>query len=264
VKPLVTSNPWDALRQFTRARIALGRAGDSLPTTALLEFGLAHAQARDAVHQALDVSGVLAQLDSAGFRHVRVHSAAADRTAYLRRPDWGRILDDESRQSLATARAEWDRTAPGNPDAAFVIADGLSARAAATQAISLLAAVLPLLSGWRIAPIVVAEQARVALGDEIGVILGAAQVVMLIGERPGLSSPDSMGIYLTFAPRAGRTDAERNCISNVRPEGLRPHAAAGKLAYLLHRARQLGQSGIELKDESDAPVQLAGDEQDGV
>jgi len=248
VKPLVVTNPWDTLRRFTSARIALGRVGDSLPTDALLAFGLAHAQARDAVHLPLDQKALQAQLEAAGYPALAVHSAAGDRAAYLRRPDWGRRLNDPSRERLVAA-AQNVRAAP---DVAFVIGDGLSARAVAAHAVPLVQAVTPKLAEWRIAPIVIAEQARVALGDEVGELLRATQVVVLIGERPGLSSPDSLGVYLTYGPRIGRTDAERNCISNVRPEGLGYAAAAHKLAYLLHAARRLGQTGIALKDESGA------------
>lgn len=246
MKPLIEANPWQHLRRFTRARIALGRTGHSLPTTALLEFGLAHAQARDAVHEPLNLQAMLERLTSAGFESVAVHSAATDRHQYLRRPDFGRRLDDASRKRLQAL-------GPKGPDVAFVIADGLSSFAPARHAVPLLQTLRPNLVGWNVGPIVVAEQARVALGDDIGELLAAQQVVMLIGERPGLSSPDSLGLYLTYAPRAGRTDAERNCISNVRPEGLSYAAAAHKLFYLMSNARQLQLSGVALKDDSDPP-----------
>ncbi|AQV96260.1 ethanolamine ammonia-lyase [Cupriavidus necator] len=241
----VDDDPWQRLRRFTRARIALGRTGHSQTTDAVLAFGLAHAQARDAVHLPLDVGAVTAALDAAAVPNVAVHSAAPDRADYLRRPDLGRRLDDASRERLAAARP---REAP---DVVFVMADGLSALATQTHALPLLDATRQRLpQGWRIGPVVVAEQSRVALGDEIGEILGARQVVMLIGERPGLSSPDSLGIYLTYAPRTGRTDAERNCISNVRPEGLPYAQAADRLAFLLRGAAALGRSGVDLKDDS--------------
>ncbi|MBL8482156.1 MAG: ethanolamine ammonia-lyase subunit EutC, partial [Rhodocyclaceae bacterium] len=218
----VLHDAWTELRRYTRARIALGRAGNSLPTDAVLGFSLAHAQARDAVHMPFPREALLAALAAAGLDALTVHSAAADRAQYLRRPDWGRVLDEASRALLAARRPAV------TPDVAFVIADGLSATASA-HALPLLQILLPRLEGWRIAPMVLAEQARVALGDEIGALLGAQQVVMLIGERPGLSSPDSLGIYLTYAPRPGRVDAERNCISNVRPEGLSYAQAAHTL-----------------------------------
>ncbi|SMG36728.1 ethanolamine ammonia-lyase subunit EutC [Paraburkholderia susongensis] len=237
-------DPWNALRRFTQARIALGRAGNSLPTAPLLAFNLAHAQARDAVHHPLDADALHAQLRAHGFSTLDVHSAAPDREHYLRRPDLGRRLSDESRAALAQMPKE-------SSDVVFVIGDGLSAFAASKQAVPLLQAVRPKLADWRLGPVVVARQARVALGDEIGEWLGAKIVVMLIGERPGLSSPDSLGIYITYAPKTGCSDAQRNCISNVRPEGLDYPQAAHKLHYLLMQARKLGLTGVGLKDDSD-------------
>ncbi|SPS01342.1 ethanolamine ammonia-lyase subunit EutC [Cupriavidus taiwanensis] len=246
------ADPWQRLRRFTRARIALGRTGHSQPTDAVLAFGLAHAQARDAVHLALEVGAVTAALDAAGLAHAAVHSAAPDREHYLRRPDLGRRLDEASRARLDAMRPQQA------PDVVFVIADGLSALATQRHALPLLQAARQRLpQGWQIGPVVVAEQSRVALGDEIGERLGARQAVMLIGERPGLSSPDSLGIYLTHAPRVGRTDAERNCISNVRPEGLSYAQAAERLVFLLRGAAALGRSGVDLKDDS-APALPAG------
>jgi ethanolamine ammonia-lyase small subunit len=238
-------NPWNALRQFTNARIALGRAGNSLPTAPLLAFNLSHAQARDAVHHPLDTDALHEQLRAQNFKTLDVHSAAPDREHYLRRPDLGRRLSEESRVALAAVPND-------SPEVVFVIGDGLSAFAASKQSIPLLQAVLPRLADWKIGPIVVARQARVALGDEIGELLNAKLVVMLIGERPGLSSPDSLGIYLTYAPKVGCSDAQRNCISNVRPEGLDYPLAAHKLHYLLTHARRLGLTGVGLKDDSDA------------
>lgn len=238
-------DPWHALRRHTSARIALGRSGDSLPTSALLEFGLAHALARDAVHLPLDVAALATELEAAGLPHLAVHSQAGDRSTYLRRPDLGRLLAPDSRASLEKAASS---ATP--PDLAFVIADGLSSLAVTRHALPLLQASLELLPDWSMAPVIIAEQARVALGDAIGQVLGAGTVVVLIGERPGLSSPDSLGIYLTHGPRPGLSDADRNCISNVRPEGLPYAAAARKLAYLLAGARRLGRSGIALKDDS--------------
>ncbi|AJK44642.1 ethanolamine ammonia-lyase subunit EutC [Burkholderia plantarii] len=245
----VEKNPWGALKSFTNARIALGRAGSSLPTAPLLAFNLSHAQARDAVHQPLDADRLRRELEAAGFATLAADSAAPDRQHYLRRPDLGRRLSDPSRAALGAAA-----DGAGQPDLVFVIGDGLSAFAAAKQALPLLNAVRGRLEadGWRLGPVVVARQARVALGDEIGELLRARFVAMLIGERPGLSSPDSLGVYLTHAPRVGCHDAQRNCISNVRPEGL-PHAAAAhKLHYLLTQARRLGLTGVGLKDDSDA------------
>ena len=245
-RPQHPADAWGDLRRFTLARIALGRAGGSLPTRAVLDFSLAHAQARDAVHTPLDTDSLRDALRDAGFgAALQVHSAASGRAQYLRRPDLGRQLDPASRALLAAQHAHVS-------DVAFIVADGLSARAAQQHAVPLLVEARRRLPGWRIATLVVAEQARVALGDEIGALLRARAVVMLIGERPGLSSPDSLGVYLTHAPRVGLSDAERNCISNVRPQGLSYGLAAQKLAYLLTGARRLGRSGVELKDDSDA------------
>ncbi|MBY0300038.1 MAG: ethanolamine ammonia-lyase subunit EutC [Methylobacterium sp.] len=237
---------WRRLAALTPARIGLGRAGSGLPTREVLRFALAHAQARDAVHAALDGDGVRAGLTGLGWAAVTVASAAPDRATYLRRPDLGRRLDEASRERL--------RDAAGAPvDLALVVADGLSARAVHEGAVPVLAALAPAIaaSGWSLAPVAIAEQARVALGDEIGAALRARAVAVLIGERPGLSSPDSLGIYLTFDPRPGRTDAERNCLSNVRQAGLAPDLAAFKLHWLLTQAFARGLTGVALKDESD-------------
>lgn len=255
-KPLVTPAPWDSLRRFTDARIALGRAGHSLPTAAHLDFQLAHAQARDAVHLPLDTLGMAQALkEASGLEVLTLHSAAPDRNTYLQRPDLGRQLNAASRQALQDRMAQ---TPAGEPfDLAFAVADGLSALAIHQNAAPLLAAVLGRLRAdadqpWRIAPIALVQQGRVAVGDEVSQALQARCVVVLIGERPGLSSPDSLGLYLSWAPRVGLTDAQRNCISNVRPTGLQVEAAAAKLHYLLARARSLQLSGVDLKDESAA------------
>ncbi|QGZ66773.1 ethanolamine ammonia-lyase subunit EutC [Paraburkholderia acidisoli] len=245
----VEKNPWDGLKAFTNARIALGRAGNALPTAPLLAFNLSHAQARDAVHQPLDTEALRRALEAEGFATLEVASAAPDRQHYLRRPDLGRCLSEASRAVLAAQPAA---SAEAAPEVVFVVGDGLSAFAAAKQAVPLLKAARTRLDGWRIGPVVIARQARVALGDEIGELLGASLVAMLIGERPGLSSPDSLGIYLTWAPKVGCHDAQRNCISNVRPEGLPHEAAAHKLHYLLTQARRLKLTGVGLKDDSDA------------
>lgn len=245
---LCTPDPWTRLRSLTSARLALGRCGVSLPTAEILHFGLAHAQARDAVHQALDVEALALALKQAGFSSMSVASQAADRGTYLRRPDMGR--------RLATASAEllW-KAAPALPvPLVFVVADGLSSLATCSHALPLLQALLPYFPDLRDTPVVIATQSRVALGDEIGQLLGAELVVVLIGERPGLSSPDSLGIYLTGGPRIGLTDDKRNCISNVRPQGLAYAEAARKLAFLISGARKLGRTGVELKDDSDAPA----------
>ena len=246
---LVQADPWRGLRALTPARIALGRAGSSLPTAAHLDFQLAHARARDAVHQALVLAALGDSLAQAGFRWAPVRSAAGDRIRYLQRPDMGRHLDTASRELLRRT-VEYGETV----DAAFVVADGLSAVAVQRHAVPVLTLLSQRLEAdrWRIAPVIVAEQARVALGDEIGALLYASVVVVLIGERPGLSSPDSLGAYLTWQPRPGRTDAERNCVSNIRPEGLGYEAAAAKLHYLMTEARRRKLSGVALKDEAGA------------
>jgi ethanolamine ammonia-lyase small subunit len=246
---LITRDPWQRLKGFTTARVALGRSGVSLPTSEVLRFGLAHAQARDAVHQPLDIKALRDSLHQAGFTTGAVTSQAESRSAYLRRPDWGRRLDGDGTSLLKEcARPRW----AARPKLAFVVADGLSSLATQTHSLPLLLALEPYIPDIRTLPVVVATQARVALGDEIGQLLGAEQVVVMIGERPGLSSPDSLGLYLTYEPRPGLTDAERNCISNVRPEGLDYPHAARKLAYLIAGARRLGKSGVDLKDDSDS------------
>jgi ethanolamine ammonia-lyase small subunit len=242
----VAAAPWSALRRFTDARIALGRAGASLPTAALLAFDLSHAQARDAVHTPLDTEALKCELDSRMLDSIEVCSAAQSREQYLRRPDLGRVLDAQSEGRLARHVA----TSESRPDLVFVIADGLSSSAAAFHAIPLIERTIARLKGWHVGPIVVATQARVAIGDHIGELMHAGMVAVLIGERPGLSSPASLGVYMTYRPAVGRSDAERNCISNVRPEGLGYDAAAFKLTHLLEAARSRKLTGIGLKDES--------------
>jgi ethanolamine ammonia-lyase small subunit len=245
----VTPDPWAALKAHTPARVALGRAGVSVPTQELLRFGAAHAMARDAVHLPLDAAALCDRLDADGWPTLRVHSAASDRATYLLRPDLGRRLDDAS---LHTLQQQPDAS---GCDLLLVAGDGLSSLALDRHAPPLLTEVrrqAP--AGWRLGPVVVAEQARVALGDPIGEALGAQLVAVLIGERPGLSSPDSLGVYLTWAPRTGRHDAERNCISNIRPEGLPYAQAAHTLWWLAQEARRRQLTGVQLKDESSAPV----------
>jgi ethanolamine ammonia-lyase small subunit len=224
------------LKSFTPARVSLGRTGHSLPTGELLRFQLDHARARDAVYQELD----LAAIALPGRPHLALHSAAGDRATYLRRPDLGRRLSPESRALLTK----------GEYDAAIVIADGLSAPAVHHHAAALLEELMPRLEGWRLAPLTVVRQGRVAIGDEIGEALGARVVAMLIGERPGLTSPDSLGIYLTWDPRPGRTDADRNCISNVRTEGISYRHAAEKLYFLMRESRLRKLSGVALKEDA--------------
>ncbi len=248
------ADPWAALRRHTPARIALGRAGTSLPTHELLRFAAAHADARDAVWVALDEPALASALQAQGWATLPVHSQAPDRTAYLRRPDWGRRLRADSAQRLRQAGA----AATGPVHLAIVLGDGLSARAVQQHAPPLLAALQPLLGAdWRLAPLVIAQQARVALADEVGALLQARLVLMLLGERPGLSAPDSLGAYLTHAPQIGCNDAQRNCVSNIRPEGLPPAQAAQRLAWLLSEALRRRVSGVALKDDS-ASALLAG------
>jgi ethanolamine ammonia-lyase small subunit len=253
----VIANPWHGLRQFTSARIALGRAGISLPTAPQLALQMAHANARDAVHQALDAPGLLQALEDglALCDGQILTSAASNRPTYLQRPDLGRRLDEASRARLVASAG-----ANSPVDLALVLADGLSALALETQALPFLHALLPRLVASRIsiAPLMLVQQGRVAIGDEIGQLLAARVVVVLIGERPGLSSPDSMGCYLTFAPRVGLSDESRNCISNVRCGGLVHEYAAHKLHYLLLEAMRRQLSGVELKDES-AEAQINAD-----
>lgn len=241
------TDAWNGLRRYTPARIALGRSGASLPTAEVLRFGVAHARARDAVHLPFDAAAVRDDLTALDFETIEVESAAPDRATYLRRPDLGRRLAERSRALL-------DALPAGKGEVVFVVADGLSSKAVHSHAAPLLREVRPLFeaAGFAIGPIVLAHQSRVALGDQIGECLRAQAVAVLIGERPGLSSPDSLGVYLTWNPRTGRADAERNCISNVRPEGLGYAEAARKVAWLLSAARSLGATGVVLKDQSDA------------
>ncbi|MFG0380950.1 ethanolamine ammonia-lyase subunit EutC [Pseudomonas sp. zbq_18] len=243
----VITNPWQALRRLTPARIALGRAGTSLPTAAQLDFQHAHAQARDAVHLALDHASLAAGLAEHGHSCLHLRSAAGDRHIYLQRPDLGRRLHPDSAALL--------RQQPQGHDLAIVVADGLSALAVQRHALPFLQRLeeLTAVEGWSLAPIALVEQGRVAVADEIGELLGARMVVILIGERPGLSSPDSLGLYFTWAPRVGLTDAYRNCISNIRLEGLSYGVAAHKLLYLMREACRRQLSGVNLKDEAQVP-----------
>ncbi|MEC3953907.1 ethanolamine ammonia-lyase subunit EutC [Nocardia sp. CDC153] len=278
---------WDSLRRTTQARIGLGRAGDALPTTEVLEFRAAHAAARDAVHNPLDVAALATGVSALGLGEpVHVRSLAADRSEYLRRPDLGRLPGSveaagpvrlEAANSIA-GRTVWSGTPPTPTTAAgagdsdvlagvpnvgaevgFVLADGLSPRALADHGVPMLAALIETLGErYTLAPPVIATQARVALGDHIGAALGVTTVLVLIGERPGLSVADSLGIYLTHHPRPGRADSERNCISNIHPpEGLDYARAARIATSLVDGARRLGRSGVDLKDTSADPALTA-------
>lgn len=229
------------LRALTPARVALGRTGISQHTADMLDFQRAHAQARDAVLARLGVASLAASLAAITGEEVLVlHSAAMDRTTYLQRPDLGRRLGQASLASLPA----------GNWDLALIVADGLSAIAVERHAPPLLQQLLPLLEGWRLAPLAIVEQGRVAIGDEIGAALGTQLSVVLIGERPGLSSPDSLGVYFTWKPQPGRTDAERNCISNIRIGGLDYFTAAVQLSHYMTEARRRQLTGIALKESS--------------
>src|SRR6185437_11268741 len=244
-RPLDPIDPaWARLRRHTPARIGLERAGSGLATREHLSFQLAHARARGAVHDALDPEPLLDGLRDRGLEPLHLRSAAGERRAYLLRPDLGRRLDERSRDRLDAG--------PRGHDLVLIVADGLSARAVQRHALPLLDATLPALrrDQWRIGPAAVVEQG--------GAALDAALVAVLIGERPGLTSPDSLGVYLTWAPAIGRQDSERNCLSNIRPEGMGYAEAAGKLVYLLVQARRRRLSGIALKDEAGIAAAASG------
>jgi ethanolamine ammonia-lyase small subunit len=250
----LADSPLD-LREFTSARIALDSTGASIAMRPALEFLLAHAQARDAVHSALAVPSLMAALRERELAAVSVRSAAADRTEYLRRPDLGRKLSGASGAALARAKPAAANLQSGTT-LSLILADGLSALATERHALAVVDALLLLLGigepgcAWVLAQIVIAEQARVALGDEIGQALSADVTVLLIGERPGLSSPDSLGAYITWSPRPGRTDAERNCVSNIRTKGLDYASAAAKIAWYITEGRRLGLSGVKIREGS--------------
>ncbi|WP_124415691.1 ethanolamine ammonia-lyase subunit EutC [Pseudomonas sp. R4-35-07] len=241
-------NPWLQLRRLTPARIALGRTGTSIPTNAQLDFQLAHAQARDAVHLPFDHEALSRQFAERGRDSLLLHSAATDRHIYLQRPDLGRRLSDESAQTLR----DYASAHPDGVDLAIVVADGLSALAVHKHTAPFLTRLEEQThaEGWSLSPVILVEQGRVAVADEIGQLLGAKMTVILIGERPGLSSPDSLGLYFTYNPKVGLTDAYRNCISNVRLEGLSYGMAAHRLLYLMREACRRQLSGVHLKDEA--------------
>lgn len=242
------ANPWLELRRLTPARIALGRSGTSLPTAAQLDFQFAHAQARDAVHLPFDHVALSEKLAGKGRQTLLLHSAATDRDSYLQRPDLGRRLDEPSAQTLR----EYAAAHSSGFDLAVVVADGLSALAVHRHCVPFLERMEEQAGaeGWSLSPVIVVEQGRVAIADEIGELLDARMVVILIGERPGLSSPDSLGLYFTYGPKVGLNDAHRNCISNVRLEGLSYAMAAHRLLYLMREACKRQLSGVGLKDEA--------------
>ena len=249
---MIPDDPWLNLRQFTEARIGLGRSGAGMPTTEVLKFSMAHAQARDAVKTPIDWTSVEADLTALGLTPLRITSAAPDRDTYLRRPDLGRRLSPESRQTLSSL-------SPSATDLLIIIGDGLSSTAITANAVATVAALLPLArqNEWRLGPVLLATQARVALCDDAGEFLKARAAVMLIGERPGLSSPDSLGAYLTWEPRVGRKDGERNCISNIRNGGISSDEAAFKIAWLLREAFRRRLTGVNLKDESNYQLEVS-------
>lgn len=247
---MTTDATWAALRRFTEARIGLGRAGVALPIDEVLKFSFAHARARDAVRTPIDWAPIASAISGLGLKTERIASMAGDRDTYLRRPDFGRRLSPESRQHLAALA--------GKPlDLLILVGDGLSSTGVSANAAAMIEALLPYVKkyGWSLAPVLLADQARVALGDEAGEYIGARAVLVLIGERPGLSSPDSLGAYLTFGPKVGRKDGERNCISNIRQGGLTAAEAAFKAQWLLREAFARGLTGVQLKDESDSQLE---------
>jgi ethanolamine ammonia-lyase small subunit len=238
------------LRQHTPARVSLGRTGPAIPTTEQLRFQLDHALARDAVHASFDVSTIIHALQQKNLCCLELQSAAAEPTRhlYLRRPDLGRTLSPQSIAALQQRAA----SSQEKSDILFLISDGLSALAVERHALPLLEATLPLLTEAHggIGPICIVHQGRVAIGDEIGAVLNARLTITLIGERPGLSAPDSLGVYITWQPHPGRTDAERNCISNIRHEGLSYTEAAQRILFYIHGANQLQATGIMLKENA--------------
>jgi ethanolamine ammonia-lyase small subunit len=245
-KPIVTEDLWEDLKQFTDARIALGRCGAAIPLAEVLKFKMAHAQARDAVHTDFDAEPIKDYFNDSSIDFLELQSNAEDRSDYLVRPDRGRVLSPVSADMLR----EWKRKDRASIDFVLVISDGLSATAMHENVIPFLKVFLPMfqLSGLNMGPAVLVKQGRVAVGDHIAELLGAKSVGILIGERPGLSSPDSMGIYLSYNARVGTTDEARNCISNVRKAGLSYCAAAQKLSYLLEQSHLRSLSGVNLKD----------------
>jgi ethanolamine ammonia-lyase small subunit len=247
-KPQPASGPdsWTALKRFTDARIAIGRAGASWRTETLLSFRLAHAQARDAVNRTFEISEVEKQIKQLGYETARLSTMASSRDVFLKRPDLGRTLSEESRQFLKQQASAWV-----GRHLTVVVSDGLSGLATETQAVPVLAKLLPMLvkAEWSISPIFIVPFARVKLQDEIGALLGARHALALLGERPGLGSPDSLGAYFTYQPGPDKTDADRNCISNIRPQGLPPEEATRKLAQLLLRSEEQRCSGIQLKED---------------
>ena len=238
---------WEKLRQFTDARIAIGRAGCSIPTNAMLDFQLAHAQARDAVYQNLNIDNIQQSLVKLGLQSLMVHSQAINKEEYLKRPDLGRLLSEDSKTMLLN----YTKSNQEKYDVCIVMGDGLSALAIEENAVAFIQSMKEQIETkqWKLAPIIIAEGSRVALGDPIAEIFKAKMLIMLIGERPGLSSPDSMGIYYTWDAKSGSLDSKRNCISNVRPAGLSIPIATQRLIHLMQKSFELKLSGVNLKDD---------------
>ncbi|MDR0672350.1 MAG: ethanolamine ammonia-lyase subunit EutC [Zoogloeaceae bacterium] len=253
-RPDPAEDPWVALRQHTFARIALGRAGGSQRTASVLAFRLAHARARDAVHARLDLEALAARFSAHGLQTERIATAVSDRPAFLMRPDLGRQIAAASRETLKARARKW-----GRRDLVILVSDGHSANAALRHAAETVARLVEILdaAGWTRYPVLLVPFGRVKLQDEVGALLKARHALMLLGERPGLSAPDSLGAYFTWRPGPARTDADRNCVSNIRPEGTSPAAAAQKLAELLLESARLGLSGVNLKDEQGAHNRVA-------
>jgi ethanolamine ammonia-lyase small subunit len=250
---------WNFLRGWTPARIAMGRTGGSLPTRHLLDFRLSHALARDAVHRPLDAEALAREISGLGIDVMTLRSAVSDRATFLRCPDLGRRLSDESVLKLTYHARQ--QTKP--VDLVVVCSDGLSAVAAQLQIVPVLRNLWPRLNGWQLAPLLVVPFARVALMDAVGELLNARLALILLGERPGLGSPDSLGAYFIHGPRTGRTDGERNCLSNIRSGGLTSEQAAETLARMLEESRRLGLSGVGLKDSTPV-LALPGGPTDGL
>lgn len=240
----VQPDEWHALKTFTSARIALGSTGVSLPLKAVLDLRLAHAKAKDAVYSSLDINGLQEELEKCGSTVYHVKSRASNRDVYLHRPDLGRLLDETSYHFIK-------ELAVVPSDISIIIGDGLSASAVNTNAGLFVPAFLKQAQakGYTIAPLILASMARVAISDEIGSLLNTRLSIILIGERPGLSASDSMGAYLTYQPLPGTTDEKRNCVSNIRTQGLPPAIASEKVMHLVQNALRLQLTGVHLKDD---------------
>lgn len=252
----ITQNDWQDWRELTQARIAIGRVGAALPTHEVLNFGLAHAQACDAIHTSLNIDLLSEQLKKNNWQVEHIHSKASNREIYLRRPDLGRQLSIECQDAFRFNPTS-KNSSSAEYDLVFMVGDGLSSLAVQTQVVPLLEALKNFLNPkLLIAPVFIAQQARVALGDAVGELTNAKMVIVLIGERPGLSAADSLGVYMTYAPKIGKKDAERNCISNIRPGGLSSQAAAFKLNWLIEQAFERQLTGVDLKDESDSLLKI--------